>query len=356
MKKIIVLGAFVNALGIIRALGKTKQYHLIAIGRDNKKNIARWSKYLNEMVCLGEKDTEIDVLLRNEDEWKNAYIIPTSDDNVRQLQINFERLSGCYTPLVDSKNIDIILSKKKFAKMCTDANIPVPKHYSSYDEIECPVIFKPENEQAKQLFRDKFNKGILVINNKSELPSLDKDVLEMSVIQQFVSGNDLFFTGGYSHKGEVKLIMVAKKIIQRPPHGGDTAVAMSVHNNQLVEYSKRLLKEIGYTGLFDIEFKYNCLERDFYVIEMNPRSAKWISFLELLGLPVIKQSIDPDQQPDKTSYKAGASWVDIYGLLGNLAKYSSARRSILKYIYYLVTARNFAVFDRKDIKPFLKRR
>ena len=356
MRKVIILGTFVNALGIIRALGKTKQYYLIAIGRDNKKNIARWSKHLNEMVYLDKDEIELEVLLKNKENWKNAYIIPTSDDGVRQLQVNFKRLDVYYTPLTDPKNIGNILNKKQFVKICENASIPVPKHYSSYHSIEYPVIFKPESEQVKQLFMDKFNKGVLVIHNKNDLPSLDKDILEISVAQQYITGNDLFFTGGYSYKGDIQLIMAAKKIIQRPPSGGDTVVAKSIHNEKLIEYSKRLLKEISYTGLFDIEFKYSQLEQDFYIIEMNSRSAKWISFPELLGLPVIKQSLDPDQQPCKTSYKTGALWVDIYGLLGNLAKYSSAWKSIVKYFYYLIMARNFAVFDRRDMVPFLKRR
>lgn len=357
MRKVIILGTFINALGIIRALGKKKKYYVIAIGKDNKKNLVKWSGYLNEMVSIRGDENEIEILQKHKKEWENAYIIPTSDEEAKRLLEGFDVLSDNYMILIDKKTISNIIDKKQSKELCEMAKIPFPKFYTDCDSIEYPVIVKAGNETTRALLRNRLGKTILIVKNGNEFNSLAKDLPEESIIiQQYIPGRDLFFTGGYCYEGDIQSVFAAKKILQRPPSGGDTIVAKSIHDFRLIEYSRKLLKSIGYTGIFDIEYKYCHSTKDFYFIEMNPRSAKWIGFPESAGIPIIEQAIDSTRKPTKTSYKEGELWIDIHGMLGNLIQYPSEWKSIFKYIYYLLTADYFAVLDREDMSPFLRRR
>lgn len=355
MKKVVVLGTFINALGVVRALARMKEYYIIVIGKNGTKNIVRWSKYPNEMVYIPEGLDELNILLNNREDWKGAFVIPTSDDGVRMLQEKWDSLEQFYNIIIDKDACGTILDKERFISVAKAASIPSPRVYDKDEKIDFPVIIKPKGDHAKDAFKEAVGRGILIVNNQSQWDSLKPGCLDISIIQEYIPGEELFFCGGYCHQGQVQKIFAAKKIIQRPPFGGDTVVARSVKNDCLIDYTRKLLKELCYTGIFDIEFKYSKKKQEFCIIEMNPRSAKWISFPELMGLGVIKQALNPETD-FISDYEDGKVWIDIYGLLANLFQYPSCWRSVFKYLYYLATANYFAVFDRKDMKPFLKRR
>ena len=151
---------------------------------------------------------------------------------------------------------------------------------SQVRNVEYPAIIKPvsSNDWSPQLRQAT---GIhKVVKVDSELALLStyakiKQFNERVLIQEFVLGEDTNIQVFASlFDGDVDIASFeGRKILQHPE--GITAIVEPVRNPTIRDLSLRLLHELGYRGLSEIEFKKDANSGEYKLIEINPRHWVW---------------------------------------------------------------------------------
>jgi predicted ATP-grasp superfamily ATP-dependent carboligase len=86
----------------------------------------------------------------------------------------------------------------------------------------------------------------------------------------------------------------------------------TVHHPELLELGVRLFREIGYRGVGSAEFKYDERDREFKLIEINPRYWQQCALAEKAGMniPLLDYREARGEAPEAiTDWRAGEKWV-----------------------------------------------
>ena len=198
-----------------------------------------------------------------------------------------------------------ILDKKRLAEACAQVGLDiVPSWFpSSEDELHAlanrlpyPLLIKPRS-QVRRLGRDK---GVIV-SNPDDLPSAYRafarreryldDLSElrdadMPMLQGFaeVANEAVCSVAGFIDRtGEMIAVRGVRKVLQRmPPVGIGVCFEAATLDDILVEATRGLCREVGYFGVFEIEFLR--LNDRWAVIDFNPRFYHQMGFDIARGL------------------------------------------------------------------------
>jgi predicted ATP-grasp superfamily ATP-dependent carboligase len=103
-----------------------------------------------------------------------------------------------------------------------------------------------------------------------QISSADPRVL----VQEMVPGNDdqLFVAACYLDKhSNLAASFTAQKLLQSPAVFGTGCVIQAVDRPELIEPAIRVLRQMSFTGIAEVEFKYDAGSRKFKLIEINAR-------------------------------------------------------------------------------------
>jgi len=310
MNPAIVFNVFFNGLGVIRALGENG-IKVMALD-SNKKAVGRYSKYTTEFKVVTDPSLNdakfIDELIEfgKRSKWKPV-LFPTNDTWSIAISKHKQRLEKYFlTYNSDYSVIKKIVDKSAFYKMMEEENILIPKtyHIRNYNELKkykdqliYPLILKPNarmevNRNPHQV--RVYNLNRMVVINKYDDFFKHKLLIEKYdfLIQQKIEGlsNKMFTIGIYADKdSNVRAVFSGRKVRGFPVDHGDCFAGETYWVDELVEQSKKIVKILGYTGIAEIEYKYNVNDGRYYLIEMNPRTWSWIGITPKAGvnLPLI---------------------------------------------------------------------
>lgn len=266
-QEVIVLGTtHHNTLGVIRALGESPQhYRCVLMLYGERQSYLSHSIYVSR-TCFVESSEGIADALLNLATNEKQVIIAVTDEAVHQLDLNAERLSP-YFHFFGTKEVGQLtryMDKLEQDKTAESIGMYVPANYTP-ESIKYPCLLKPLASIAG-------GKRVLICNSKEDY---DKYIAQYHSttfqIQQYLSKNQEIVLVGLSINGEVHFPAYVLK--HREIAGGTTY--STVHSiNELdtivVSKSKQLIENIGYEGLFGIEF-IRC-EDKYWFIEVNLRS------------------------------------------------------------------------------------
>ena len=270
---------------------------------------ARWSRYVSRFVsCPPVQEGERFIA------WLTAYgerhpghvLLPTSDETALLYASNAKLLEASfrmYQPPLES--ILRILDKKSLSAACQRVGLDtLPSWFPSREselhalaaQLPYPVLIKPRT----QVGRASPNKGIIVrspndlarsyraiAKQARKLPGFsDLSGAGTPMIQEFAEKAN---EGVYSLSGFVdrdgKLIAArgATKIFQRVRSLGiGVCFESSPLREDLTEAVRRLCREVGYFGVFEVEFL--CWNQKWVVIDFNPRFYHQMGFDIARGL------------------------------------------------------------------------
>ncbi len=297
---------------------------------------------------------------------KNLYngwlILPTKDEHVKALSKNKTKLSKFYKVGADNWETVIKCYNKKLTyNIAEKLSIPIPQTFfpenlSSIKELnlQYPCIIKPA---VMHSFYSKFKKKVFVCNDEKELIkdySLAIKVIpnEEIIIQEIIEGtSDNQYSVGILFYNGIDISSIVVKRARQHPHdfGKATTFAVSVENTEIYNLAIKILKEINYNGLCEVEFKYDKKSNSFKLLEINPRTWKWhiISLKANVNLLLnyynilYNRPIIQDKKEINVSFRhivTDIPSIITYFLKGIFKKYNSK-----KTIH--------AVWDKSDIKP-----
>jgi predicted ATP-grasp superfamily ATP-dependent carboligase len=359
---VIVLGGHIQGLNIVRIYGKMK-IDVILIDKDSL-NLAKHSKYCKEFYRSRDfLKTLLD--FKSQNRYKRWLIIPTNDLQLKVLSQNRDILDSHFIVSTDRwevvKNFYNKINTYKIAKRLS---IPIPWTLFPLDikdlkreDIKYPCIIKPA---VMHTFYSKFKKKVFVCSNFDELISNYKEALKVIpkseiIIQEIISGDS---TNQYSacffyNRSRSYIYLIARRTRQHPPDFGNaTTFAETVNIDILKDLGEKILKEVGYFGLCEVEFKYDSKTKEYKLLEINPRTWKWHSIANRAKTPFLlsiyeKMVNGKDLIVDefKRAYFKHILLDTIMLILNR-----DYRKSYIKPPKGLV---QYAVFDRDDIFPFI---
>jgi predicted ATP-grasp superfamily ATP-dependent carboligase len=112
------------------------------------------------------------------------------------------------------------------------------------------------------------------------------------VLQEYLPDEDCedWFTHGYCDpNGNAVVVFTGRKVRTWPAHGGATAAAYTAPNPELVATTKLICKQVGYRGIFDIDWRLDRRTGRYYLLDFNPRvGAQFRMFEDDAGIDVVR--------------------------------------------------------------------
>lgn len=367
----VIIGGDFQGLGIARNLASLK---IPVIVVDSDFCIGRFSRLVHEYYkCppLTDPVAFVSFLegLAVDKKLTRWVIYPTSDRAVFVLSQFRSRLSKYYLiPTPDWEITKFAYDKKLTCQLAQRANVPIPKTFFPEDvehlresSLDFPVILKPT---IKENFFPLTKKKAIRANNEQELIRGYKymnSIIDASeiMIQELISGgpDNLYSFCSLFGAGAAKGKLIAKRQRQHPMEFGNaTTFAFTCELPQIEEFSIRILKEMSYYGLSEVEFMYDGKDSKFKLLEINPRTWGWhtlgaaagVNFSSLLFMDMNNMPVSVD------SFEKNVKWVrlltDVPIVISEVFK---GRLSLADYVSSLKGKREFAVFSGRDPLPFI---
>ena len=144
-------------------------------------------------------------------------------------------------------------------------------------EIRFPAVLKPVESLA---FKLRFHRHILDVETPDELDRIyDKvDDLGVLMLQERIPGgeSELWTVGSYlDAESRALAVFTGHKLRQHPHAGGSCLAGVSAWNEGLAEVALRLLQELRFHGVSQVEFKRDPRDGRFCLMEVNARHWKW---------------------------------------------------------------------------------
>jgi predicted ATP-grasp superfamily ATP-dependent carboligase len=121
--------------------------------------------------------------------------------------------------------------------------------------------------------------------------------------------------------GEVLGSFCARKRCEYPVPFGDGLIVETIADPGIVEPAVALLRELGYAGICDVEFKRDARDGQFKILDANPRVWLWHGLAARNGFPLaLNAYLRATEEPNVRSAKEIAPrWVSPRGALAYLA-------------------------------------
>ncbi len=365
----VIIGGDFQGLGIVHNLAGL---NVPIIMVDPNFCISKFSRYVQRYYkCPALTNIEAFVAflerLAIEQNLQNWVVYPTSDEAVYILSKYKERLSRFYfVPTPQWEITKFAYDKKLTYQLARNLNLPVPRTFfpQNIDQLadvnlDFPVVLKPS---IKDKFFPVTQLKAIQASNKDELIQAYKymaSIIDKSevMVQELIAGgaNNLYSFCSLFSDGRVKAKIMAKRQRQHPmDFGRATTYAFTCNVPVLEELSVRILKEIDYYGLSEVEFMYDDKDKTYKLLEMNARTWGWhtlgskagVNFSALLFMDMNHQASHVN------GFEENVKWIrmltDVPIVISEILK---KRLTLADYFNSISGKKQFAVFSKKDPLP-----
>lgn len=287
ISKIIIIGTnHHNTLSMVRCFGEEGRKVVLYIYGDDNSYIA-FSKYLEEVCYFKTAEDAINRLVINSDTSSSkSLIIACSDEAASVIDQLYDQLYNKYHIFHagGTGHITRYMNKQLQMQLATDSGFCVPGTVESFpgsiqiDSINYPCIIKPTSSihggKNIAICHTKESLSVAIKSYPPQYSILVQDFIrrEYEIVILGVTYNQTTIIPGYIHK-------------HRDDKGGTTYSTVKSINSlpsSLVESCTKLVKTIGYNGLWGIE----CIKSDneYYFLELNLRNDATTYSMKVAGV------------------------------------------------------------------------
>jgi len=365
---LIVGGAHVS-IGVARSLGRRG----IPVWLMANHPIAKFSRYVARSFDWPGADHPQGVSslidLAVEHRLGGWVLIATGDQDVRMIAQNRDLLAKHFrVATADWDTIKWTYDKRLTYQRAGELGIDCPWsfHPKTLDDVrvlDCrfPVILKPAiREGADEFTQAKAWKA----DDRAALMSLYARAAALVgndavIVQEWIpgTGEAQFSYAALCDRGEPLASLVARRTRQHPiDFGRSSTFVETVENPQVEALATRFLQSIGYTGVAEVEFKYDAREDQYKLLDVNGRFWTWnglggaagVDFPYLAWRQATGQTIEPCRA------RAGIGWM--HASRDVIAAYQEMKAGALTpggYLKSLGKPLSFANFALDDPLPAL---
>jgi D-aspartate ligase len=295
-----------GGVGAIRSLGRLG-IPMYAITEDRYTPAAS-SRYLRRAFVWPTTGTEeperlVEGLLRiGRRIGRPTVLVPTDEEAAVLIAEHQEELAGPFLfPRVDAELPRRLASKQGLHELCLEHGIPTPAAAfpQSYDEIEAfaekarfPLVAK--NREAFVRRSRPAVSGTTRIATREGLLALARDwgARPGVILQEYLPREEAedWIVHAYFDADSTPLAMfTGVKVRSWPPHAGMTANAYVVDNPELADLAARFIKQIGFSGIIDLDLRFDRRDGQYKLLDFNPRmGAQFRLFENESGIDVVR--------------------------------------------------------------------
>ncbi|MYW68180.1 ATP-grasp domain-containing protein [Streptomyces sp. SID8379] len=209
--------------------------------------------------------------------------------------------AGFLFPPVDRELPRRLASKQGLHALCVEHGIPSPAAAfpGSRADIEAfatqarfPVVAK-NREAFTRRTRPAVN-GTTKIMTPDGLRELARDWGESPgvILQEYLpreDAEDWIVHAYFDQDSTPRALFTGVKVRSWPPHAGMTAHAYVVDNPELSDLTARFIKQIGFTGIIDLDLRFDRRDGQYKLLDFNPRmGAQFRLFESEAGIDVVR--------------------------------------------------------------------
>jgi predicted ATP-grasp superfamily ATP-dependent carboligase len=297
----------------------------------------------------------IDVAVRH---GLNGWVLfATGDEDMRLIAQNHALLASHFR--VATTNWDTtqwVYDKRLTYRRAASLGIECPRSFQACDletlgqsQIQFPVVLKPACRDAINDFtRAKAWKA----DDRDALVSLYRRAASLVgsdavIVQEWIPGNGeaQFSYAGLWDRGKPVASLVARRARQYPvDFGRSSTFVETVEQEQVKALACRFLESLGYSGVVEIEFKYDRRDRRYKLLDVNGRFWTWNGLGQRAGVDIPylawRQALGRDVACGPA--KAGVAWM--YASRDIRAAFAEISRGVLSAGDYLAGFRRELVF------------
>ncbi|MFJ8197959.1 ATP-grasp domain-containing protein [Streptomyces sp. NPDC096152] len=295
-----------GGVGAIRSLGRLG-IPMYAITEDRCTPAAS-SRYLTRAFVWPTRGTEepdrlVEGLLRiGRRIGRPTVLVPTDEEAAVLIAEHQEELEGHFLfPPVAPGLPRRLASKQGLHELCGEHGIPSPAAAfpGSYDDIAAfaekarfPVVAK--NREAFVRRSRPAVSGTTRITTREGLLRLARDWGEEPgvILQEYLPREEAedWIVHAYFGADSTPLAMfTGVKVRSWPPHAGMTANAYVVDNPELADLAARFIKQIGFSGIIDLDLRFDRRDGQYKLLDFNPRmGAQFRLFENESGVDVVR--------------------------------------------------------------------
>ncbi|MFE7119746.1 ATP-grasp domain-containing protein [Streptomyces sp. NPDC057654] len=360
-----------GGVGAIRSLGRLG-VPMFAVTEDRWTPAAA-SRYLHRGFVWPTTGTEhperlVEGLLRiGRRIGRPTLLIPTDEEAAVLIAEQADALRARFLfPRVEPELPRSLASKQGLHQLCVEHGVPSPAAAfpDSYEEIarfaaaaRFPVVAK--NREAFERRRKPAVHGTTRIGGPRELLELARDWGPRPgvIIQEYLpreEAEDWIVHAYFDAESTALSMFTGVKVRSWPPHAGMTANAYVVDNPELAEMTAQFIKRIGFSGIVDLDWRYDRRDGLYKLLDFNPRmGAQFRLFENEWGIDVVRA-----QHLDLTGRKVpeGEQLAGRRFIVENidLPAYAAYRRSgyTTPHAPARASSTELAWVARDDMKPF----
>ena len=364
---IVILGSSLTALSLVRIASRSGMRVILA---SSKMGIAHSSRYA-EKVIFSENSNEyiINKIKKILDSHK-AYCIADNDKWLKFIIANRIKLETFLTVLHPcQESLKICLDKNVFLRWCMRNKIRSPKIYQYMQdgkikpEPKFPLLIRPELTQHET--GKKIPKALEVKNFKElrywinefkkndVIPAISESLLYPRIKQYSV--------GFVRRRDGATRLTIAEKIRSLPDQCAGGTYVVSSNKSEVEAFTLKLISKLNYYGIGEAEILYDEGTGKPYVIEVNARP--WVQFSlaehiqpQLLSWLLSKNKIELKKKEFKSKQSRWLNFNSDFYICFSRSEgiVTRGRYHFSEYLISIFKANVFAVYDRTDLKPFIK--
>jgi len=365
----LVVGGAHGSLGVVRSLGR-RSIPVWFLTHDHP--IARFSRYARSSFKWrgpAENDAVEELLAFGRRHRLNGWVLfPGGDAEAKFFSQNHDRLSKLFRLTTPPWEAVRWAADKRLTYECAARlGIGYPVSYYPADrkaaaELPCrfPMILKPANREKTNPFT--LAKAWRVDDRKTLLNRFDEAMgygQDAIIVQEMIPGNGSaqFSYAAVCERGVPVASLVARRARQYPIDFGFTSTFVtSIEQTEIEDIACRFLRAIEYSGMAELEFKYDVRDACFKILDFNARTWAWQSLGRRAGVDFahVMWRISMGEHVERIRGRAGVSWVHFSRDV--VAAWQEMRTGSLSLGDYLRSLRmplEFAIFAKDDPLPGL---
>ena len=289
--KHIVIGAeHYNPLGIVRTLGENGISPVVIVIKNNRP-ITSQSTYIWTLHFVDSLDGGVDLLLNKYgNEVEKPFVYTSDDQAASRFDLMYDELKDKFYFFNAGKQgrLSFYMNKFNLCELAKKHGIPLAKTWvvnkgEIPNDIEYPIITKAIISTIDNWKNDSF-----ICNDEEELRKAFTEIRSHQVLlQQYIKkANELCLDGLCVSKGDETFITIASKYNYLIPDTYSPYMKVfSLKDKNLSDKVASMFKEIGFEGIFSMEFLIGPRD-ELYFLEINFRNSTWSYASTCAGMPL----------------------------------------------------------------------
>jgi len=368
---VLLLGGAANSVSVARSLGK-KNINVSIAAPEN--SLAAKSKYIKHHFVRPNNMDSIefynDLLLRQDCIKPEAVVFACEDQAIYAVAQNKSELKKKYILDIQKPEQQLdLLDKQRTLDLANDVGCPAPKYWciktledviNANPEITFPILIKPI---YSHIFQHHFHKKLFLADNPQNLKEQAQKVLDAGIefmLCEFIPGPDNLLSSYYvyiNRQGE-KCFEFTKLVERRSPiNFGPGTYHRSKWLPETAAMGLKFFAGINFTGLGNIEFKFDTRDKQLKVIECNARFTAAQALVTRSGVDMpnlIYQYLVNDKKPAKPTFKDDVTLLlpfEDFDAFRDLRR--QKKLTFLAWQKSIFGIHIFSYFTPLDPKPFL---